>query len=255
MPEWSSAPQAETTSPLIIETDDGVTGLGDATLNGRELAVASYLRDHVCPLLIGRDARRITDTWSYLYKGAYWRGRVTMTAIAAVDVALWDLKGKTAGMPVYELLGGAARDGVMVYCHASGSTLDDLSQDFQDHLDQGFLAIRAQAAIPGLEKTYGIAPLTRSTTSQRQPAAGGHLGDQRLPRLRPTYDRPSPRSVRLPGASAARRPPPTDPDRGRAARGRTRAIPDVLDRGPDAGRRPGRIPADPAAHHHPDRGR
>jgi mannonate dehydratase len=144
---------------LIIETEDRVTGLGDATLNGRELAVASYLRDHVCPLLIGRDARRITDTWSYLYKGAYWRrGPVTMTAIAAVDVALWDIKGKIAGLPVYELLGGAAREGVMVYCHASGSTLDELSQDFQDHLNQGYLAIRAQASIPGLEKTYGIAP-------------------------------------------------------------------------------------------------
>ena len=91
---------------LVIETEDGVTGVGDATLNGRELAVASYLRDHVCPLLIGRDARRITDTWSYLYKGAYWRrGPVTMTAIAAVDVALWDIKGKLAGLPVYELLG------------------------------------------------------------------------------------------------------------------------------------------------------
>ena len=117
---------------LVIETEDGVTGVGDATLNGRELAVASYLRDHVCPLLIGRDARRIEDTWQYLYKGAYWRrGPVTMTAIAAVDVALWDIKGKLAGLPVYELLGGAARDGVMVYCHASGSTLDELSADFQ----------------------------------------------------------------------------------------------------------------------------
>ncbi len=144
---------------LIIETEDGLLGLGDATLNGRELAVAAYLRDHVCPLLVGRDANRIEDTWQYLYKGAYWRrGPVTMTSIAAVDIALWDIKGKLAGLPVYQLLGGAARDGVMVYCHASGSTLDELSADFQHHLDLGYLAIRAQAAIPGLEKTYGIAP-------------------------------------------------------------------------------------------------
>ena len=143
---------------LVIETEDGIVGVGDATLNGRELSVASYLRDHVCPLLIGRDARKISDTWSHLYKGAYWRrGPVGMTAIAAVDVALWDIKGKSAGLPVYQLLGGAAREGVMVYCHASGSSLDDLSADFQRHLDQGYLAIRAQAAIPGLDKTYGIA--------------------------------------------------------------------------------------------------
>jgi len=144
---------------LVIETEDGLTGVGDATLNGRELSVASYLRDHVCPLLIGRDARRIEDTWQYLYKGAYWRrGPVTMTAIAAVDVALWDIKGKLAGLPVYELLGGAARDGVLVYCHASGSSMEELSRDFQHHLDQGYRAIRAQATIPGLAKTYGIAP-------------------------------------------------------------------------------------------------
>ena len=144
---------------LIIETDAGVAGIGDATLNGRELAVASYLRDHVCPLLIGRDARRIEDTWQYLYRGAYWRrGPVTMTAIAAVDIALWDILGKLAGLPVYQLLGGAARDGVLAYCHASGATLDGLSQDIQDQLDLGYLAIRVQAAVPGLEKTYGIAP-------------------------------------------------------------------------------------------------
>ena len=87
-----------------ITTDEGVYGLGDATLNGRELAVASYLSEHLCPLLIGRDARRIEDAWQYFYKGAYWRrGPVTMTAIAAIDVALWDIKGKAAGMPVYEL--------------------------------------------------------------------------------------------------------------------------------------------------------
>src|SRR5260370_1597883 len=70
---------------LKIITEDGVYGLGDATLNGRELAVASYLNDHVLPLLIGRDARRIEDTWQYLYKGPYWRaGPVMMTAIPAV---------------------------------------------------------------------------------------------------------------------------------------------------------------------------
>src|SRR5260221_33189 len=114
---------------LKIETEDGVYGLGDATLNGRELAVASYLTDHVLPLLIGRDARRIEDIWQYLYKGAYWRrGPVTMTAIAAVDTALWDILGKTLDTPVYQLLGGASRDAVMVYGHANGSTEDEAGE-------------------------------------------------------------------------------------------------------------------------------
>jgi len=95
---------------LKITTDEGITGLGDGTLNGRELSVASYLRDHVVPLLIGRDPHRIEDTWQFLYRSAYWRrGPVTMAAIAAVDVALWDIKAKAANMPLYQLLGGASR--------------------------------------------------------------------------------------------------------------------------------------------------
>src|SRR5277367_3363437 len=111
---------------LKIETADGSYGLGDATLNGRELAVASYLTDHVIPTLIGRDAHRIEDVWQYLYRGAYWRrGPVTMSAIAAVDTALWDIKGKVAGLPVYQLLGGASRDGVMVYGHANGQSIEE----------------------------------------------------------------------------------------------------------------------------------
>jgi mannonate dehydratase len=144
---------------LKITTDDGLVGWGDATLNGRELAVASYLSDHVCPQLIGRDAHQIEDTWQYLYKGAYWRrGPVTMTAIAAVDVALWDIKGKAAGLPVYQLLGGAARDGVMVYGHASGASLDEMLDDFASYLDRGYRAVRAQCAVPGMDKVYGVHP-------------------------------------------------------------------------------------------------
>lgn len=162
---------------LVIETEDSITGIGDATLNGRELAVASYLEDHLCPLLIGRDARKIEDIWQYLYKGAYWRrGPVTMSAIAAVDVALWDIKGKAAGMPVYQLLGGAAREGVLVYTHASGDSLEDLSQDFQAHLDDGYKAIRIQASVPGLEKTYGIAG---SGENVYEPA-GGNVPEENL---------------------------------------------------------------------------
>lgn len=142
---------------LRITTADGVTGHGDATLNGRELAVASYLRDHVVPLLIGRDAARIEDTWQYLYRGAYWRrGPVTMTAIAAVDTALWDIKGKVAGLPVYQLLGGRCRDGVLVYGHASGSDVPSLLDDVARFREAGYRAVRAQAAVPGVGGTYGV---------------------------------------------------------------------------------------------------
>lgn len=142
---------------LRIETDEGIYGLGDATLNGRELAVASYLTDHVIPCLIGRDPFQTEDTWQYLYRGAYWRrGPVTMAAIGAVDIALWDIKGKALHTPVYNLLGGKSRDGVLVYAHAHGATVEEAVEDVQKHIEMGYLAVRAQSGIPGLESTYGV---------------------------------------------------------------------------------------------------
>jgi mannonate dehydratase len=142
---------------LKLITEDGTYGLGDATLNGRELAVASYLRDHIAPLLVGRDARRIEDIWQYLYKGAYWRrGPVTMTAIAAVDTALWDLCGKRLGVPVYELLGGASRESVMVYGHANGETIDETVEAVSGYVESGYRAIRVQCGVPGRPNAYGV---------------------------------------------------------------------------------------------------
>jgi mannonate dehydratase len=142
---------------LKVETDQGLTGLGDATLNGRELAVAAYLTEHVIPCLIGRDAHQIEDIWQYLYKGAYWRrGPVTMTAIAAVDTALWDLKAKAAGLPLYQLLGGKSRTGVMVYGHANGTDIEHTVDEVLRYADMGYRAIRAQGGVPGLDKVYGV---------------------------------------------------------------------------------------------------
>ena len=142
---------------LKIETRSGITGLGDATLNGRELAVASYLQDHVVPNLIGRDAGRIEDIWQFLYRGAYWRrGPVTMTAIAAVDVALWDILGKLAGLPIHQLLGGRSREGALVYGHANGRDIAEASDAVGRFIEQGFLAVRAQCGVPGVKKAYGI---------------------------------------------------------------------------------------------------
>jgi mannonate dehydratase len=143
---------------LEIVTDEGISGLGDATLNGRELAVVSYLEDHVVPMLLGRDAARIEDTWQYLYRGAYWRkGPVTMAAIAAVDVALWDIKAKAAGVPLYQLLGGASRVGCLAYGHASGTDIPSLFDSIDEHLELGYRAIRVQTGIPGLGSVYGVA--------------------------------------------------------------------------------------------------
>jgi mannonate dehydratase len=142
---------------LKIETDQGVYGIGDATLNGRELSVVSYLEDHVIPNLIGKDAQRIEDIWQFLYRGAYWRrGPVTMSAIAAVDTALWDIKAKLAGMPLYQLLGGRSRDGVLVYGHANGTDIEHTVDEVGRYMSLGYKAIRAQSGIPGVKGAYGV---------------------------------------------------------------------------------------------------
>lgn len=149
---------------LKITTDEGLTGLGDATLNGRELAVASYLSEHLTQLLIGRDPHRIEDTWQFLYRSSYWRrGPVTMAAIAAVDMALWDIKGKAAGLPVYQLLGGASRIGLRTYGHASGRDLPELFDSVRENLEEGHTSVRIQTSVPGLRAIYGIAAQDQSS--------------------------------------------------------------------------------------------
>ncbi len=143
---------------LKIMTDQGVYGLGDATINGREKAVVSYLEDYLCPSLIGRDPQRIEDIWQFFYRGAYWRrGPIGMTALAAIDVALWDIKAKMAEMPLYQLLGGRSRDGVMVYTHANGHDIESTLEQVAQKVEMGYKAVRVQCGIPGVASTYGVA--------------------------------------------------------------------------------------------------
>ena len=142
---------------LKIETDEpGLYGVGDATLNGRELSVASALQDHLFPLLIGRDPDRIEDIWQSLFRGTYWRGGpVLMTALAGIDLALWDIKGKRAGLPLYSLLGGKTREGALAYTHVGGSDFDQVEAGVRAALVRGFKVVRVQVAIPGNHGTYG----------------------------------------------------------------------------------------------------
>jgi len=149
-----------------VLTDQGLTGIGDATLNGRELAVVSYLEEHVIPCLVGRDPMRIEDIWQYLYRGAYWRrGPVTMAAIAAIDTALWDIKAKAAGMPLFDLMGGASREYVLCYGHAQGTTIEETVEAVGRRQEEGYRAIRAQSGIPGLPNVYGTGAYAGPTTA------------------------------------------------------------------------------------------
>jgi len=111
-----------------ISTDRGVYGIGEASLSGRTLAVASAL-EHIAPLLIGQDATRIEFIWQDIFRGTFWRGGpVLQSALAGIDIALWDLAGKALGVPTYRLLGGAARDKVLAYRHVYAPTPEELGE-------------------------------------------------------------------------------------------------------------------------------
>lgn len=110
-----------------VYTDEGLTGLGEAGISGKELAVKGLVETYR-PILIGRDPSRIEHIWQTLWRGQFFRGgHIHAAAVAAVDLALWDLRGKALGVPVYELLGGRTRDYVRCYCHVQRSGADNLS--------------------------------------------------------------------------------------------------------------------------------
>ncbi|NYE70420.1 mannonate dehydratase [Microlunatus parietis] len=131
---------------LKIETDQpGLYGLGSASDRYNPAAVVAVIEQLYGPMLIGREVADIADIWQTLYPAGYWRnGSVSNTALAAIDVALWDIKGKEAGLPIHQLLGGKARSAVPCYAHASGATVPELIEDVERYVDTGWPVIRCQ---------------------------------------------------------------------------------------------------------------
>src|SRR3569833_1308364 len=135
----------------IITDQDGLYGYGCATFTQRADLIKPAVDMYLKPLLVGRPVDRIEDIWQMSYNSSYWRnGPVLNNAISGVDQALWDIKGRMAGMPVYQLLGGKARDAVDLYAHAEGAEIQETLDNAKQFIAQGFRHVRIQVGVPGM---------------------------------------------------------------------------------------------------------
>jgi mannonate dehydratase len=143
---------------IKIETNQpGLWGWGDCTCTGSELGVAKFLEEHMAPALLGRNPMQLEDLWQTLFFLPYYRsGSVHMSAISGIDMALWDIKGKVADLPVYELLGGRARRHLLTYSTASGRNFQEVEENARKLMAQGYKVIKAQVLTPGLESGYSV---------------------------------------------------------------------------------------------------
>ncbi len=138
----------------VVTEEPGLYGLGCGTFTQRYAGVSAILRENLRPLVIGRDALRTEELWRLMMFNGYWRGGpVLNNAVSAIDMALWDLKAKVAGLPLYQLLGGKVREAAAVYRHADGTTHDELAKHVRAHLDAGVTHVRLRLG-GGAAETY-----------------------------------------------------------------------------------------------------
>ncbi len=139
----------------IETTEPGLYGVGCASFTTRAEAVAVCIETYLKPQIIGRDVHDIEDIFQTCYLSSYWRtGPIMNNALSGIDEALWDIKGKLANMPVYQLLGGKTRKAATVYTHASGSDVHAVEDNVRQLMEKGFTHIRVQVDVPGYA-TYG----------------------------------------------------------------------------------------------------
>jgi mannonate dehydratase len=156
----------------VETTEPGLHGWGCATFTQRAYVVQTAVEKYLKPFLIGRNVDEIEDIWQSSYMSSYWRnGPVLFNAMSGVDIALWDIKGKRAGMPLYQLLGGKVRSGADLYFHASGRDFQQVEENARRGMDMGYRYIRVQAAVPGLS-TYGVRGATAGGGDQTNEAVG-----------------------------------------------------------------------------------
>ena len=134
----------------VETTEPGLAGWGCATFTQRALVVETAVEKYLKPFLIGRNVDEIEDIWQSTYVSSYWRnGPVLFNAMSGVDIALWDIKGKRAGMPLYQLLGGKVRHGADCYFHASGRSFTEVEENARAAMERGFRHVRVQVSTPG----------------------------------------------------------------------------------------------------------
>jgi mannonate dehydratase len=165
-----TAPEGIRLVVVKVETSEpGLYGLGCATFTQRPLAVVTAVEEYLRPFLLGRDPDDIEDIYQSAYVSSYWRGGpVLNNALAGVDMALWDIKGKRAGMPVYQLFGGRCREAAALYAHASGHDFREVEDGVRRYMEEGYRYVRCQIAVPGYS-TYG----SRITATEPQPLGLG----------------------------------------------------------------------------------
>ena len=135
----------------IVTDQDGLYGYGCATFTQRADLVVMAVEKYLKPFLIGKPADRIDDTWQACYNSSYWRnGPVLNNGISGVDQALWDIKGRQAGLPVYQLLGGKCREAADCYGHASGEEIPQVIESAKQYMARGFRHVRVQVGVPGM---------------------------------------------------------------------------------------------------------
>jgi mannonate dehydratase len=160
----------------VETTEPGLYGVGCATFTQRPTPVRAAVEDYLKPFLLGKSVDDIEDVWQSSYVSSYWRNSgVLNNAMSGVDQALWDIKGKMADMPVYDLLGGKAREAAPVYVHSSGGAPEEVGDKMEAFMDKGFHHIRVQVDTPGYA-TYGThggkAKSSRARSKKEQVANG-----------------------------------------------------------------------------------